>query len=128
TLTIDQEGQPRFTPLTESVQIRVFLEVPDVREGERGGRQAFFEFVLERSELSRGNDGLRNVGPAEPGFLFSHTMQGRSPPQTQMSSCIECHIGSGIHSMMSITPQHWESPSTQATKTTFRPQDLGVLA
>jgi len=118
-LTIDQKGNPHPTPITESIQFRVFLEVPavpsdDFPHKQQGGRQSFFEFILDRSKLSA-NDGLRSLGPDEPRSLFNRTVQARG--EKQMSTCIECHNSSGIYSMHSMVQQLTGSPSFH---TTFR--------
>jgi hypothetical protein len=78
-LLIASPNTPTATPLTESVQLRVYLEVPEMTSrtlrAALGGKpqaqswQSFHEFRLTRAELFAGRaGGLRAVGPAELDF------------------------------------------------------------
>jgi hypothetical protein len=93
-LLIDTSGTLRQTPLTESLQIRVYrkldLGVP-------------YEFTLRRCDLFAGrNGGLHAVGPDETSYFDFQTRGGdvfevpKLPPaEAIMQSCTRCHEHQG---------------------------------
>lgn len=114
-LAIDKSHKLRVTPITELVQIRVYRRIPkDPAANLDGdfGEQDAYEFILNRSKLFAGMPGLEAVGPddeSEPRFDRSEMSNpfGRSPtPLTfgkkQLQTCIQCHQGPGIYSMLSM--------------------------
>lgn len=119
-LLVDAEGHLAVTPLVESVQIRVYVEVPSkdrrrrvVEEARR--QQAVFEFVLDRARLFRGDaGGLRAVEPAETDFMTfqTHGIDPFEPSERErqefakwrfpiLGACHGCHSGSGVVSIRS---------------------------
>jgi hypothetical protein len=116
----DVEGHLRLTPVTESVQIRHYTEIPSVNP------MASRDVALARSfqepsaiELSRkllfseGHSGLRGVTPSDDAFLILPAMsQGfdvfedkgmRVRASSPFVECTGCHLGPGIQSMMSFS-------------------------
>ncbi|MCI0356383.1 MAG: hypothetical protein L0099_15295 [Acidobacteria bacterium] len=116
-MLFDSEGGLVRSPLVETVQLRVYREVPRTlsRSVELAAKeQDFFEFELHRAELFAGRaGGLRPVGPEERrlmSFLVSRQHVPRDPfpdvreleGQPMMRTCALCHSGSGIYSVMSF--------------------------
>lgn len=114
-LTVDRSAKVRPTPITELVQIRVYRQIPkNAEEAFRNGssEQDVYEFALDRDRLYAGDHGLRAVGadePAEPFFERSGDRdpfeQGKSPiapAMPQLRTCIGCHNGPGVFSMLSM--------------------------
>jgi hypothetical protein len=117
-MLIDDTGQLQLSPLTESLQIRVYqkLEKPDM-----------YEFSLHRHDLlsSRGT-GLRpttadtaslfNLGflSLEPRFrhdpLESNADKTPRIPAVVMQSCAACHPGPGIYGFQSMFVDHFDKP------------------
>jgi hypothetical protein len=94
-LLIDDRSMLQGTPVTESVQLRVFPKAAE---------QHFFEFTLDRSALLSGHGGLRAVGAAESEFFGFANAEGsimndaepfdngpRRKPVVVLSGCIRCH-------------------------------------
>jgi hypothetical protein len=130
-LLIASPNIPAASPLTESVQLRVYREVPQIttqslRTALDGGRaqtwQTFHEFRLSRSELFAGRaGGLRPVSPDErdfrtPFFLWyrdefeNPEYRGTHPPGRSFleasqspikEDCVACHSLPGIASFNS---------------------------
>src|SRR4029434_6099635 len=94
-------GTLRATPITESLQIRVYNEkAPDV-----------YEFTLKRSKLlARRGGGLVSTGPDETSHFDVFQPNDHDPfeqavrpaPTVTMKSCIGCHGGPGIGSFQSL--------------------------
>jgi hypothetical protein len=116
----DRDGQLRLTPITESVQIRHYTDVPNVdpmatRDVNLARRfQAPSEIELNRTLLFSGqHSGLRGVTATdEPFLIFPAMSQGydvfedRRIPERAYSpfvQCTSCHLGPGIQSMMSFS-------------------------
>ena len=126
---IDNQGHLTPTPITESVQIRVYRSVPSgtrrnpdaARESQKG-----FEFRLSRRKLFAGEaGGLRPVLSDEKEFdvfrshgidEFEISMQsgGGSLERSQvvvLDHCAVCHVAPGIHSVLSYSVQRFEPAS-----------------
>jgi hypothetical protein len=116
----DRDGQLRLTPITESVQIRHYTDVPNVdpmatRDVNLARRfQDPSEVELSRTLLfSEQHSGLRGVTASdEPFLIFPAMSQGldvfedRRIPERAYSpfvQCTSCHLGPGIQSMMSFS-------------------------
>jgi hypothetical protein len=112
-LLFDEAGKVEATRLTESVQLRVYREIPTEQmwnPEKARATQDVYEFRLSRARLFAGDaGGLRAVAPGEKEFpvFFTHGLDlltMKEPEATQsvvLNSCIHCHIASGIHSVMS---------------------------
>jgi len=99
-MLIDRLGHLKATPLTESLQIRVYREVPQssVRSAEHATReQHFFEIRLSPELVLKGrNSGLRGVAPGEKHFAaFRMMIPGEV---VTLRECADCHSGSGVRS------------------------------
>jgi hypothetical protein len=124
---IDTRGQFVLTPLTESVQIRVYRSIHNdeappplpIDEFLAHSRQDFYEFTLSRERLfANVAGGLRATGREEkqlfafntpgPDVVPSHPMTlDRTLPV--LKQCILCHREEGIHSVQSrmrLLPPH----------------------
>ena len=116
----DRDGQLRLTPVTESVQIRHYNDVPNVdpmatRDVNLARRfQDPSEVELSRTLLFSGqHSGLRGITATDEPFLIfpamSHGLdvfEDRSIPERAYSpfvQCTSCHLGPGIQSMMSFS-------------------------
>lgn len=109
---IDECGEPVVSPLTESVQIRVYRAVPESWRQRSGNDQAFVEFRLRRSDLFAGKSGgLHAVGPQEEQFFqfMAHDFDpfeqsagdGRLGRHLILQSCATCHGAPGVYSFLS---------------------------
>ena len=99
-MMIDRLGHLRATPLTESLQIRVYREVPEtsVRSADQAAReQHFFEILLSPELLLKNsNGGLRGVAPGEMQFAAFRMI---FPVEVvTLAACAGCHSGSGVQS------------------------------
>jgi hypothetical protein len=114
-LTIDDHGKIKPTRLIESVQFRVYREIPkgdpthpdgfDNLEG----KQDFYEFRITRKDLFSGTTGgLHAVGPLEEEFglltpgpedLFEEKPPIQPGTSRIMGVCSGCHRSPGIHSV-----------------------------
>jgi hypothetical protein len=109
-MLISSRGDLVPSRLTESVQIRVFRDVPsraDWLAGHYNKLQDVFEFRLSRPRLFGGEaGGLRAVASGERGFSQFLTMPMDPlelhlvPPQPRLESCQGCHGAPGIHSLL----------------------------
>jgi hypothetical protein len=116
----DREGHLHLTPVTESVQIRHYTDIPNAegmasRDVDLARRyQEPSEIELSRSLLfSDHSSGLRGVAARDDQFqIFPAMMQGfdvfedrrvRVRPSSPFIQCTSCHIGPGIQSMMSFS-------------------------
>jgi hypothetical protein len=121
---IDVHGEWTPTSVTESVQLRVFTNIPP-REDWLADRadpsQDIFEFRISRPDLFGGNSGgllpISKTDMEFPVFLtmpfdwptqrFGATVRGQydSSPSSKylrpiLDSCVGCHAAPGIHSML----------------------------
>jgi hypothetical protein len=118
-LAVDRSGKVHATPITESVQVRVYRRIPaDSHANMQGdfGEQDVCEFVLDRAKLFAGGHGLRPVAPGEITEPFTRdegdpfAIRGPAPhpdPFTDhgsltpaLKNCIQCHQAPGIHSVL----------------------------
>jgi hypothetical protein len=116
----DRAGVLRITPVTESVQIRHYVDIPKVdpmasRDVGLAGRfQEPSEIELNRMLLFSGqHSGLRGVTASDDPFLiFPNMSQGfdeveetgaRMRAISPFVVCTGCHLGPGIQSMMSFS-------------------------
>ena len=113
-LLFDKNGTIRPTPITESLQIRVYqdLKAPDS-----------FEFTLGRKELFESRMGLDAVGPEEINYFdvglvresardpFENSTPGRGPSPVVLKSCITCHAGPGIWGFRSMFVEQYDHPA-----------------
>ncbi len=117
---IDDHGDWVPTPVSESVQLRVFTNIPsraDWLANRFDGRQDAFEFSLERLRLfSNQTGGLRALTRSDRDFAVFLTLPmdflekgaGANPrplPSDQMwahvlDTCVGCHAAPGIHAML----------------------------
>jgi hypothetical protein len=92
-LVIDDRGMIQATPLTESVQLRVFP---------KGKEQHFVELTLDRAALLSRRSGLRPVGPTEVAYFGFGVNEARElfdkelkpKPEVILSNCVRCHASS----------------------------------
>jgi hypothetical protein len=123
-MLFDKQGNLVLSPITESVQIRVYREITMARKHDfsagrdrmaRNSGQDFFEITISRPLLFSGKQGgLRATGREEREFPTFQTMgndpidsaSGRvehlnSQPPT-METCLNCHSGGGVTSFNSL--------------------------
>jgi hypothetical protein len=137
----DDHGQLQPTPITESVQIRVYYSVaphgrfvPENRQLLLSG-QDFYEVVLSRPLLFTGKTGgLRATGRKERAFaiLNSFGPDEGSPSQfvkldnyaPALEECATCHSAAGINSVNSVRRllrPNWLTHDYPDTSTGFTP-------
>ena len=120
-MLVDSQGNLTATPLTESVQIRVYRSIPkgaDIRQNEARATQDGFEFRLSRGKLFSGDaGGLRGVRRDEKDFMLfrSHGIDwfemSSEPEKDQglvLNQCASCHASPGIHSVLSYSQRRFE--------------------
>jgi hypothetical protein len=116
---IDTEGRMQPTPITESIQLRRYLQIKLIYQVDQDA-QKFFQFELD----PRQNGALRAIGAKERGFPFVHFQsQGidlfelsfrdsasNQPPRdsakiqnTVLETCFTCHNSPGVFSVLSYT-------------------------
>jgi len=118
-MLFDNGGELLGTPITESVQIRVYRRIEPARdsfhnleEQREASGQDFYEFVLSRPQLFAGNGGgLRSVRRKEKEFgMFQFFGPDKGSPAQRvgldryapiLDECVECHRGTGINSVNS---------------------------
>jgi hypothetical protein len=144
----DRDGHLRLTPVTESVQIRHYTDIPNVnpmssRDVNLARRfQEPSEVKLSRVLLfSEKHSGLRGVTTSDDPFLIFPAMsQGsdafeegrmRAPTFSPFVQCTSCHLGPGIQSMMSFSfrgnPNEGQVLSPRLTETTPREESEKVM-
>ena len=144
----DRDGHLRLTPVTESVQIRHYTDIPNVdpmasRDVALAQRfQAVSEIDLSRMLLfSEHHSGLRAVTATDDHFLIFPAMsQGfdafeekhmRMQAVSPFVECKGCHLGPGIQSMMSFsfraTPNEGPVLSPRLAETTTRKESEKVM-
>ena len=144
----DREGHLHLTPVTESVQIRIYTDIPKVspmasRDVALAQRfQEPSEIVLSRVLLFSGHSsGLRGVTATDDPFLIFPAMsQGVDAFENKdmgekagspFVACTSCHLGPGIQSMMSFSfrgnPNEGPVFSPRLAETTPRQESERVL-
>ncbi|MGZ4964870.1 MAG: hypothetical protein ACXWDN_04795 [Limisphaerales bacterium] len=116
-ILIDDSGQPVASPLTESVQIRRYLDVTRHAGSSRDATptQAFCEFIVSREQLfHEPSASLRSVNRGEKQFMhfmskgfdpFDGPFNHNEPVAKHMPralDCMTCHSGRGIQSVNSF--------------------------
>lgn len=119
-LVIDQQGQIQPTPITESIQMRRYLQIRRIIQ-ENDNAQKFFEFQLNRRDLTgklrrvtEDEKGFPNVRFMGKGIDLIETPFGAYAPDRKladsesvksnlMGTCFTCHSGPGIFSVLSFT-------------------------
>jgi hypothetical protein len=116
----EKDAHLQLTPVTESVQIRHYTDIPKVdpmasRDVNLARRfQAPSEIELSRFSILRGHSGLRGVTSSDDPLLILPAMSEgfdaledpRMRSLTHISpfvQCTGCHLGPGIQSMMSFS-------------------------
>jgi hypothetical protein len=119
-LLIDKDGGIRTTPVTESVQVRVFRAVrkwmPETDRRDTPADQSFCEFSRSRALLFAGKTGgLRPLGPNDKDFhtqllvlpVDEFELVENGPFERRMGqplrSCLGCHDRPGIYAFRSYT-------------------------
>jgi hypothetical protein len=144
----DRDGSLHLTPVTESVQIRHYTDIPNVNP--MAGRDTRLaqrfqdpsEIKLSRMLLFSDHDsGLRGVTASEDSFLIFPAMthdfdmiEGepmRARAESPFRQCTSCHLGPGIQSMMSFSfrgnPNQGPVLSPRLAETTPRDESEKVL-
>jgi hypothetical protein len=144
----DRDGILRLTPMTESIQIRHYTDIPivgpmesrDVSLAQRF--QSPSEIELSRIMLFSGNQsGLRGVtATSDPFIIFPAMIQGfdefedkrmRAQHVSRFAACTGCHLGPGIQSMMSFSfrgnPGEGPVLSPRLAETTLQEESEKVL-
>jgi hypothetical protein len=113
---IDASGEIRVTPLTQTLQIRVYRQVGS-KVTDHENSQAAIKFRLSRSRLfAKENGGLEPIDWNEPlgiSLLQRRDTYEHEPVQssikTTMQSCIACHScgGATIHSIFTYKQDDW---------------------
>ncbi|MDA0765624.1 MAG: hypothetical protein O3A87_01745 [Verrucomicrobia bacterium] len=113
---IDDRGRIQLTPVTQTLQMRVYRLVgSEVTDHENS--QAAVKFRMERAGLfAEGHQGLKAIDWSEP-LSVSLLQQndryedkdGHSSIKTTMQSCIACHScgGATIHSVFTYKQDDW---------------------
>jgi hypothetical protein len=108
-LLIDIAGRPAVSPITESVQLRRYREIPTVTRFDFGKMQQPAEFQFTRRTLSQCTLGMRRLGQDEPQFrIFSSHGFDMEGPFVVLQSCGSCHQGAGAISFTSYSRVHFE--------------------
>jgi hypothetical protein len=116
----DNHGELQGTPITESVQIRVYRSVAPVRQDNGRSRESeieasgqdFYQIVLSRPQLFAGHSGgLRATGRQEREFAMFNSFGADEGSPAQhvrldqyspvLEQCFECHSRPGINSLNS---------------------------
>jgi len=108
-MLFDNQGNVAATPITESVQIRVYRKIAEIdrmhaatfAEAARSSGQDFYQIVLSRSHLFAGRaGGLRATERDEKEFsVFQSFGFDEREPRPVMQSCFMCHNHAGISSL-----------------------------
>lgn len=136
----DHQGNLVLTPITESIQIRHYREIPpgvsrDHAESRRS--QGVTEIRLDRARLFEGRgSGLRGVAAQDKEFtvFMSHGIdpfeRGRImfQPWPTFETCTGCHIGPGVQSMMSFSFRNVPARNPRLAETTPAREAEKVIA
>jgi hypothetical protein len=144
---VNDKLELRTTPITQSVQFRVYRSVDEAFGFDREGAakaQAFFELNMRRGDLLAGKaGGLYAVGKDDVEYqlfpLGEHNEQTRESPlrgEAGMKNCVFCHTGHGIFSVRTYArgtnPQlhpapHADHSSEYSRLQKLRRYDWGLL-
>ena len=109
---INDRLEPVMTPITQSVQFRVYREVSADRYRDPrsyfADSQLVFEIAMRRRDLLAGiSGGLHQVAPDEAEYQHIGKMHGTRAAQLRgqavLSTCARCHSGHGIFSINTYT-------------------------
>lgn len=109
---INDKLEPVMTPITQSVQFRVYRRVSadEYRDwrADFADSQLVFEIVMRRRDLLAGiSGGLHQVTPDETEYQRIGKMHGTRAAQLRgqvvLSTCVRCHTGNGIFSVNTYT-------------------------
>jgi hypothetical protein len=108
-ILINSSGEPVVTPITESIQIRVYAMDPKEVQLDRPGDQHFYEMALVPEDLFKGTGGLhvRNGEPTARRLTFA-----RANLFSQGSNCRNCHGGAGVMSLNTYTHAFGSFPNS----------------
>ncbi|MGA8224777.1 MAG: hypothetical protein WB780_24250 [Candidatus Acidiferrales bacterium] len=154
-MLFDNQGKLQGTPITESIQIRVYRKVQPAAEEpvlnllaeiENSG-QDFYELTLSRPQLFANNSGgLSATSPKEKQFAMFNSFGADEVPMhgirlDQMSPvlelCVQCHRAPGINSVNSrahLLKPYWlehdfpEDTATPANQNPWWVDETGVSA
>ena len=128
---IDRAGRITATPVTQTVQMRVYREV-DPEPREHSESQAMFKYVMARGPLFNGlHGGLNPVGKEKRvGVSLIHYndyLQANTLAKNRaiMQSCIDCHScgGATVKSVFSFKQDDWVPAAHR-----FAPSNLRLVA
>ena len=127
-LAIDESGHVVATHMTESLQVRVYREVPqgfdpfdhDHAIRDAGAWQDCHEFLLNRRDWFQRGHGLRAASPDDVSLIPNFDRRGSDPfeeamiaspphpapataPPRTLRTCIECHQSPGAYSVPSLS-------------------------
>jgi hypothetical protein len=111
---IDNSGRPVISPITESVQLRRYLEIPaQFTIDWRGIMQRPAEFQITRRDLGQGKIALRRIGNNESQFtVFATHGFDLEGPSVTLERCRNCHQGIGVISFTSYSRVQFEHEHT----------------
>ena len=119
-MLIDADGDAALSPITESIQLRRYVDVPAVPRGYRethrdfernAARQRFAEFRWRRALLLRDESSLHELGARETAFEasrlsvqdFDYVEKYGDARGAPLRSCGGCHVGPGVISFMTYS-------------------------
>ena len=117
-LLIDVDGKSVMSPITEMIQLRRYLFVPELRGGFRQTHRAlpaispqqFAEFRLRRELSFSGQSSLHELDATEPAFVAGPLIEDidfidkyGDTQGSPLRSCLGCHEGPGIVSVMTYS-------------------------
>ncbi len=126
-ILIDDKLELRSSPITQSVQLRVFRHIEEgirasTTEAQARGQQAFFELNMRRADLLAGKaGGLHAVAKADVEYQIfpiggrnDQTRASRLRGSAGLTTCISCHSANGIFSVRTYprgtNPQLFPAP------------------
>ena len=127
-ILINDKLELRSSPITQSVQLRVFRSIPEgfgFSEPEQArAHQAFFELNMRRGDLLAGKSGgLHAVAKDDVEYQIfpiggrnDETRESRLRGSAGMTTCINCHAANGIFSVRTYArgtnPQLFPAPNS----------------
>jgi hypothetical protein len=123
-LLTDSRGDLTVTPITENIQLRVYVKNPWEAQFGTSGNQDFYELQLTPGDLFKGAGGLRVSNEERPA---SRLMFAKAALFSLGSSnCNNCHNGPGVLSLNTYTHAFadtrpltpWFEPSTMSWQNT----------
>lgn len=113
-ILVDNTGRPVISPITETVQLRRYLEIPAQYTIDwRGVMQRRAEFQITRRALSQSKIALRRIGDEESQFtIFATHGFDLEGPSVTLKRCSNCHQGIGVISFTSYSRVQFENKNT----------------